>query len=61
MASWDAELTRVLLAAGADPWIASKAGKNALDEARVRFGDPRQNGPVRVLEAWMKTHPKLKK
>jgi len=59
MSSYDAGLTRVLLDAGADPWAVDSNGKTALQLAKE--GGWQQKESVRLLEAWMKTHPKPKK
>jgi len=56
MSSYDAGLTRTLLEAGADPWAVDKDGKNALQHAKE--GGWSQAESARVLEAWMKAHPK---
>jgi len=49
-----------LLEAGADPWAVNVNGKTALDTARS-YPDTQKKAAARVLEAWMKAHPKPKK
>jgi hypothetical protein len=50
----------LLLEAGADPWASNANGKTALDTARG-YPNAQKSAAARVLEAWMKTHPKPKK
>jgi hypothetical protein len=49
-----------LLEAGADPWAVNVNGKTALDLAQS-YPNAQKRASARVLEAWMKTHPKPKK
>ncbi len=57
MLSKSAESVRLLLAAGANPYLRNGEGRNALEVARAdAFG-----GEIsRVLERWMATHPERK-
>ena len=60
VADGSSELVRLLLEAGADPWAVNVNGKTALDLAQS-YPNAQKRASARVLEAWMKTHPKPKK
>ena len=54
--SYTAEVTKVLLDAGADPWVLDRQGKNAWEAVSITFGS--QNGAAVVLKQWMDARPK---